>query len=224
MIADLDSAPSSGDDDFVQSILNEINGGGGGSGGGPAHAPPPPASGSMQPAAQPPANLYPIPQGQAMIYAPNPNSVAPHVMDANPATAHVIGGAQPTPADFAVMMAGGGAGAHGIPGGGGAAGYGGSAANAAAWVPAGAGARPAYVPKKAGLLSRAMDEFRTPFFVVILVFVFSLPVVNFLFAHYLPSMVKATGELTVVGLLIKSFAAGGAFWLLQRVVVPLLSL
>ncbi len=223
MIADLDSAPSSGDDDFVQSILNEINGGSGGGAGGPTHAPPPPASPSMQPAA-PPANLYPIPQGQAMIYAPNPNTVAPHAMDANPATAHVIGGSQPTPADFAAMMAGGGAGAHGIPGGSGATGYGGPAANAAAWVPAGAGARPAYVPKKAGWLTRTMDEFRTPFFVVILVFVFSLPVVNFLFAHYLPRMVKPTGELTVVGLLIKSFAAGGAFWLLQRVVVPLLSL
>jgi hypothetical protein len=160
-----------------------------------------------------------------MIYAPNPNTVAPHVMDANPATAHVIGGAQPTPADFAAMMAGGGAGAHGIPvGAGGPQGYAGPGAVGAAWQPAGSGARPAYVPKKAGWLTRMMDEFRTPFFVVILVFVFSLPVVNFLFAHYLPRMVKPTGELTVVGLLIKSFAAGGAFWLLQRVVVPLLSL
>jgi hypothetical protein len=37
-------------------------------------------------------------------------------------------------------------------------------------------------------------------------------------------MVKSTGELTLLGLLMKSFAAGGAFWLLQRVVVPLLSL
>jgi hypothetical protein len=69
-----------------------------------------------------------------------------------------------------------------------------------------------------------MDEFRVAFFVAILVFVFSLPVVNFLFAHYIPSLVKSTGELTLVGLLVKSFAAGGAFWILQRVIVPLLSL
>ena len=55
-------------------------------------------------------------------------------------------------------------------------------------------------------------------------FVFSLPVVNFLFAHYLPRMVKPTGELTIAGLLIKSFAAGTAFWVLHRVIVPLLSL
>jgi hypothetical protein len=68
-----------------------------------------------------------------------------------------------------------------------------------------------------------MEEFRTPMLVAILVFVVSLPVVNFLFAHYLPSMVKPTGELTAVGLVIKSVGAGGAFWLLQRVIVPLLT-
>ena len=57
-----------------------------------------------------------------------------------------------------------------------------------------------------------------------IVFVFSLPVVNFLFAHYIPSMVMPTGQLTTLGLLVKSMAAGSAFWMLQRVVVPLLSL
>jgi hypothetical protein len=78
-------------------------------------------------------------------------------------------------------------------------------------------------PPKRSWIARSLDEFRVAFFVTILVFVFSLPVVNFLFAHYIPSMVKSTGELTIVGLLIKSFAAGGAFWILQRVIVPLLS-
>jgi hypothetical protein len=69
-----------------------------------------------------------------------------------------------------------------------------------------------------------MDEIRVASFVSILVFIFSLPVVNFLFAHYLPWSVKSTGELTMVGLLIKSIGAGISFWILQRVIVPLLSL
>ena len=81
----------------------------------------------------------------------------------------------------------------------------------------------AAAPKRSWI-ARSMDEFRVAFFVTILVFVFSLPVVNFLFAHYVPSLVKSTGELTLIGLLAKSFAAGISFWVLQRVIVPLLSL
>ena len=55
-------------------------------------------------------------------------------------------------------------------------------------------------------------------------FVFSLPLINILFAHYLPRMVLPTGQLTSLGLLMKAGAAGGAFWLLQRVIVPLFNL
>jgi hypothetical protein len=87
-------------------------------------------------------------------------------------------------------------------------------------------AGPSYIPPpaKKSWLARTADELRTACFVALLVFLFSLPVVNFLFAHYIPSMVKSTGELTLIGLLIKSFTAGASFWLLQKVVVPLLSL
>lgn len=214
LIADLDSSPSSGDDEFVQSILNEINGG---------NASPPPPSPSMQGVAPPPAPAVAYPPNQGVIYAPNPNTLAPHVMDSNPATAHVIGGSQPTPADFAMMMntSGGGVGMNMMPAPQGAMGV---ASHAASYMQGGMAPVAPRQVKKAGWLSKTIDEFRTPFFVVILVFVFSLPVVNFLFAHYLPRMVKPTGELTVTGLLIKSFAAGAAFWILQRVIVPLLSL
>jgi len=83
---------------------------------------------------------------------------------------------------------------------------------------------PPPAPVKRSWLARSMDEVRVASFVSILVFIFSLPVVNFLFAHYLPWSVKSTGELTMVGLLLKSVAAGVAFWFLQRVIVPLLSL
>jgi hypothetical protein len=101
----------------------------------------------------------------------------------------------------------------------------GVASAAATWHGVPSAPAPTYnrAPKKSWF-SRFLEEFRIPFFVVILVFVFSLPVVNFLFAHYLPRLVKPTGDLTIVGLLVKSFAAGGAFWVLHRVIVPLLSL
>jgi hypothetical protein len=65
---------------------------------------------------------------------------------------------------------------------------------------------------------------KVPILVSLIVFLFSLPIINIIIGTYIPSFVKGTGELTVLGLLLKSFTAGGTFWLLQRVVVPLLSL
>lgn len=192
LLSDLDSAPAAGDGDFVQNILNEMNG-----------APmPPPAVGGMN---------------QAMMNAPNPNTVAPHTMDSGPITSHMIGNSHPTPADFTQMM---NTHAQQPPMGPMGMASGGQAGAAFAQ-------KPHYVPPpppKRSWLARSADEFRVAFFVSILVFVFSLPVINFLFAHYIPSMVKSTGELTWVGLLIKSLAAGVAFWILQRVIVPLLSI
>lgn len=198
LISDLDGVPAQGDGDFVQNILNEINGGGG-------TIQAPPAVGGMAPG--------------TVISAPNPNTIAPRQMDNAPIMAHMIGNSHPTPADFAQMM--GAPPSHGQVA---AAPQGGEgvAGAAASWAqPA---AAPAYMPRaKRSWTGRMMEEFRTPMLVAILVFVVSLPVVNFLFAHYLPSMVKPTGELTAVGLVIKSLGAGGAFWLLQRVIVPLLT-
>jgi len=189
LLSDLDSAPA-GDGDFVQNILNEMNG---------TQLPPPAVGGT----------------NQAMINSPNPNTMAPHTMDNAPITSHMIGNSHPTPADFTQMMnTHAGQQAPMAMSSGGQMG--------AAFAP-----KPQYVPPpppKRSWLARSADEFRVAFFVAILVFVFSLPVINFLFAHYLPSMVKSTGELTWLGLLIKSLAAGSAFWVLQRVIVPLLSL
>ena len=195
LLSELDSAPGQGDGDFVQNILNEMNGGAG-----PSNPPvqPPPAVGGFN---------------QGVVNAPNPNTIAPRQMDSGPATAHMIGNSQPTPADFAQMMNTNGPVA---------AAQGGDQFGAAYQAPARAVAAPQ--PAKRSWFARSLDEFRVAFFVAILVFVFSLPVVNFLFAHYIPSLVKSTGELTIIGLLAKSFAAGASFWVLQRVIVPLLSL
>ncbi|NBO70249.1 MAG: hypothetical protein EBU66_06935 [Bacteroidetes bacterium] len=193
LLSELDTAPAQGDGDFVQNILNEMNGGAG-----PTNPPiqPPPAVGGMN---------------QGVIQAPNPNTIAPRQMDAGPATAHMIGNSQPTPADFAQMMntTGPVAASQGDQWG----------SNYQAQQP-----RPVAPAPKRSWLARSMDEIRVASFVSILVFLFSLPVVNFLFAHYLPWSVKSTGELTMVGLLLKSIGAGISFWILQRVIVPLLSL
>jgi hypothetical protein len=193
LLSELDSAPAQGDGDFVQKILNEMNGG----------------SEPTNQAIQPPPAVGGFNQG--VIQAPNPNTIAPRQMDAGPATAHMIGNSQPTPADFAQMMNTTGP----------------SAANQGEqWGSAYQQQRPAPVPvvPKRSWLARSLDEIRVASFVSILVFIFSLPVVNFLFAHYLPWSVKSTGELTMLGLLIKSVGAGFSFWILQRVIVPLLSL
>ena len=195
LLSELDSAPAQGDGDFVQNILNEMNGGVG-----PTNPPvqQPPAVGGFN---------------QGVINAPNPNTMAPRQMDSAPNMAHMIGNSQPTPADFAQMM--------NTSGGPMAAPQGDQMGSV--YQPQQKAYAPPPAPKRSWL-ARSIDELRIAFFVAILVFVFSLPVVNFLFAHYVPSMVKSTGELTIIGLLVKSVAAGASFWVLQRVIVPLLSL
>ena len=67
LLSELDTAPAQGDGDFVQNILNEMNGGAG-----PTNPPiqPPPAVGGFN---------------QGVIQAPNPNTIAPRQMDAGPA-------------------------------------------------------------------------------------------------------------------------------------------
>jgi len=195
LLSELDSAPAQGDGDFVQNILNEMNGGTA-----PTNPPiqPPPATGGFN---------------QGVINSPNPNTIAPRQMDNAPAMAHMIGNSQPTPADFAQMM--NTSGPTAAPQGGEQWG--------ASYQPQQRAPSPTLPPKRSWF-ARSLDELRVAFFVSILVFIFSLPVVNFLFAHYIPSMVKSTGELTIIGLLIKSIVAGASFWVLQRVIVPLLSL
>lgn len=129
-------------------------------------------------------------------------------MATNPATAHVIGGAHPTPADFAAAM-------HGVP----------QSNSMYAEAPAQQMQQQqqqvAPRPYRKSYVQRLGDEFKIPVMVAILFFVFSLPVINLLFAHYVPWTVMSTGQLTTIGLAAKSVGAGAAFWILQRVVVPL---
>jgi hypothetical protein len=161
----------------------------------------------------------------SMIMAPNPNTTQQMTMDNVPATSHIIGKDHPTAGDFAAAI-------HGV-----------SRTEVAGMVPPPMpangmvpqgqyapymGQQPQMmmmpqVPQK-NMYARIADELKTPILVSILVFVFSLPFLNILFSHYAPMLLKPTGDLTSVGLLLKALAAGGAFWLLQRVIAPLVSL
>jgi hypothetical protein len=208
LLSDLDSnAGSSNDGDLVRKIFADMNAPGGGN---------PVISGVGQ-----------------MISSPNPNTIAPMAMDSGPATSHLIGKDHPTPADFAAAMHG----AHGasrmnegnvpppMPGN-----------MAAQLMPPGAWnpylnqqpqqmqQMPMDTGSKKNLYARIADEVKIPILVTILVFVFSLPFLNILFSHYIPSLLKPTGDVTHVGLLVKSVLAGATFWILQRVIAPLLSL
>ena len=160
--------------------------------------------------------------GNEVINAPNPNSVVPHTMDNQPATSHVIGRDHPTPADFAAAM-------HGmqrapIPQNGPPPS--GNYNMGSQWIDQQGGQPQMPMMPSSGknIYSRVADEIKTPILVTLLVFVFSMPFINVLFSHYIPSLIKPTGDLTTVGVLGKSVLAGATFWVLQRVVAPLLAL
>ncbi len=154
-----------------------------------------------------------LPPARKMVQnAPNPNVTSMHSMDSIPPQAHIIGGHAPTPADFAHIVGGG-------------------------------GAQPYYMGATGGMQQQPhmmnsymqpqsnngsdikqfiTKELKTPILVAIIAFVVSLPVVNTMIAHYLPTLIRVSGDLTTSGLLLKAALAGTLFWLLQRVIVPLL--
>jgi len=199
LLSDLDSSPSSNDDNAVQRILNDMNGG---------------AMNQQQMQAPQVQSRQPQAPVQ-VINSPNPNSTMQHSMDNQPATAHMIGMEHPTNADFAAMM------------------Y--NQRPAQQWNMQGQQQmynqgqqgqqqqKPMYYGSNKSWYTDILKEVKTPLMVALLFFFFSLPVVNIMVSHYFPSFVKGTGDLTSVGLLVKSVLAGGSFWILHRIVAPLLT-
>lgn len=149
----------------------------------------------------------PIPQAMPS-YAPQPvvgaSSTQGITMDRNIPTSHMIGNEHPTPADFAAAMSG---------------------VQQAPYVPH-QQQQPtqAYELPQKNLSGRVLDEIKIPFVVAFLFFMFSMPPIRVLAAHYLPAIVKNTGEFNLTGLLAVSVTVGATFWLLHRVIAPLLSL
>ena len=202
LLSDLDQKSGGGDGDLVQSILQDLNlptgsqNQGQGQGG---RGPPPP----------------PMPQQTPMYQQQMAGTTSPITMDSRVPTAHIIGNEHPTPADFAAAMAGM-AGAR-------------PSEHTMMGAPVGAmpGAYPQqqhyYEPPAKNWYGRILDEVKVPFVVSLLFFVFSLPPIRVLVAHYLPTLIKNTGEFTLVGLGAASAIVGLSFWILQRVIAPLLS-
>ena len=193
LLSDLGSSSGGSDGDFVQRILADLN---------TTESPSNPVMQTMPP---------PAGNGRA-INAPNPNTTYPLAMDPSTANAHMIGKAYPTPGDFATMMNQGGSpameqglqfqqqmgGSQGTP-------------------------ILTQLTQGKGWFSDYINQLRQPLLVAILVFVFSLPVVNVLLGHYMPSLLRASGDLTTIGLLVKSLGAGAAFWVILHILVPLVS-
>ena len=134
-------------------------------------------------------------------------------MDSRIPTSHMIGSEHPTPADFAAAMVGVASSRPDVASM--------SASYTAAPMP---GFAEAPASESKNIYSRIVAEIKVPFVVAILFFIFSLPPVRVLVSHYMRSLIKPTGELNLLGLLFISGIVGAVFWLLQRVIAPLLSL
>jgi hypothetical protein len=196
LLSELDAgggSPSQ-DSDLVEKILADMNSGSGG------NSVQMPARGMSAP---PPPMPAMAPPG-----VPAANSF-PTAADPLTAQAHVIGKDHPTPGDFAAAM-------YGMNRGPEAAMYGGGGSR----VPSQEDY--AYEEPKKNLYARVWDEAKTPLMVTLLVFVLSLPAINVLVAHYVPSLVLPTGALNMMGMAGKAVLAGLLFWILQRVVAPLI--
>ena len=57
----------------------------------------------------------------------------------------------------------------------------------------------------------------------VIVFIVSLPIINVLIGHYLPSLLRVGGDLTTAGMMVKALLGGFMFWFIQKVLVPLMA-
>jgi hypothetical protein len=161
--------------------------------------------------ANPVMNAPPPPSGNGrVINSPNPNSIYPVAIDPGTATAHMIGKDYPSPADFANLM-------HSPQ-----FTHGGSQfANVAQPRMM---AQPTLIePTKGNLYSDIIVQIKQPLLVAIIVFIVSLPIINVLIGHYVPSLLRLGGDLTTAGLVVKSLIGGFLFWFIQKVLVPLMA-
>ena len=132
-------------------------------------------------------------------------------MDPTATTAHMIGGQHPTPADFAHAMYASGQGA--VP------------MNPYIQMQPPQGFQPVQEPQRSiwsALSTSITRELKTPLLVALIVFVVSLPFVNTMIGVYMPSLLRMGGDLTTVGLALKSLIGGALFWVLNRIVAPLI--
>jgi hypothetical protein len=161
--------------------------------------------------ANPVMNAPPPPSGNGrVINSPNPNSIYPVAIDPGTATAHMIGKDYPSPADFANLM-------HSPQ-----FTHGGSQfANVA--QPRMMTQPTLIEPTNGNMYSDIIVQIKQPLLVAIIVFIVSLPIINVLIGHYVPSLLRIGGDLTTAGLVVKSLIGGFLFWFIQKVLVPLMA-
>ena len=165
-------------------------------------------NGGGRPPPPPPAARMPMQQN-----APMP-STYPNAADPSVPTAHMIGKDHPTEADFQRMMMA----AQGpLP-------YNAMAPQMAAAPPAPSPPPQVYEEPKKNWQGQWIDELKQPLLVALVFFVLTLPAVNLLFSHYAPSLLRPGGDFTTVGLVARSLVGGVLFWILTRVVAPLVNL
>lgn len=209
LLADLDTqgGGGGGDGDLVQQILSDMN---------------IPTGGERRAAAPPPLPAQtPIYQQQM-----SANSTQQLSMDSRIPQSHMIGNEHPTPAEFASTVGP----MQSMPSMPGLAPMGQMPyasphmAQMPHMAPMPHQQYPGYETPSKNMYGRVLDELKVPFVVALLFFVFSLPPIRVLIAHYLPSLIKQTGEFHTTGLVAVSALTGLTFWVLQRVIAPLLSL
>jgi hypothetical protein len=163
---------------------------------------------NMPSSSNPVMNAPPPPSGNGnrMIYAPNPNSTYPMASDPATASAHMIGKDFPSSADFANLMHSQSYGS-----------FGGQQQQHASQQQA-----PTLV--HANVYSDIIGQIKQPLLVAIIIFLVSLPILNVLIGHYIPSLLRIGGDLTTAGLILKSLIGGFLFWFIQKVLVPLMVL
>jgi hypothetical protein len=155
----------------------------------------------------------PPPSGtNRIISAPNPNSIYPVAIDPGTATAHMIGKEYPTAADFANLM-------HAP-----SMGAGGSQFASVAPQQYVASQKPTLIEAtKSNMYSDIISQIKQPLLVAIIIFIVSLPVINVLIGHYIPSLLRMGGDLTTAGMAVKALFGGFLFWFIQKVLVPLMA-
>jgi hypothetical protein len=161
--------------------------------------------------ANPVVSNGPAPRMPMQPVAPVP-STYPNAADPAVPTAHLIGRDHPTEADFQRMMM---------------AAQGPLPFNAMApqmQQPVQQNQQPIYEEPKKNWQGQWIDELKLPIFVAIVVFVMTLPAVNLLVSHYAPQLLRPGGDFNTMGMLARAAVAGLLFWVMQRVVAPLVSL
>jgi hypothetical protein len=84
-------------------------------------------------------------------------------------------------------------------------------------------APPTLVESKGNIYSDILAQIKQPLLVAIIIFLVSLPVLNVLIGHYVPSLLRIGGDVTTAGLAVKSVIGGFLFWFIQKVLVPLMA-